>query len=210
MKAFSTPLLILALSLPAPAIAELYRWTDANGTLRITENLANVPPQHRSQIADASRTSRKLQRYASAKTRPTHVAALSISSIGPSSPGQEILVPFEREGNLMKVMVRLNDSVVAPFYVDTGASDISIPRSVGTQLGVTTGSTGVATEITANGAIQVPVITLDSVQLGNARVEKLLATVNPMLEVGLLGGSFFNRFSYSVNTAEGVISLRPN
>jgi len=109
------------------------------------------------------------------------------------------------------VNVRLNDRVVAPFYVDTGASDISLPRSVGTQLGVSTGSsTGFATEITASGAIQVPVITLDSVQVGGARVEKLLATINPMLEVGLLGGSFFNRFSYSIDPAKGVLILRPN
>jgi predicted aspartyl protease len=67
-----------------------------------------------------------------------------------------------------------------------------------------------ATEVTASGAIQVPVITLESVQLGGARVPNLLATINPMLKVGLLGGSFFNNFSYSVDTAAGVIILRHN
>ena len=213
MKTFSTPLLILALSLPTPAIAELFRWTDAGGTVHITENLANVPPQHRTQATSRARKTsnvRGFQRYASAKTSPRHVDALSLSPTGHSSQG-EILVPFVREGNLMKVNVRLNDRVVAPFYVDTGASDISLPRSVGTQLGVSTGSsTGFATEITASGAIQVTVITLDSVQVGGARVEKLLATINPMLEVGLLGGSFFNRFSYSVDPAKVVLILRPN
>ncbi|MEE8550259.1 MAG: retroviral-like aspartic protease family protein [Gemmatimonadota bacterium] len=219
MKTFSTPLLlILALSLPAPAVAEMYRWTDASGTLHITDNLANVPPQQR--IAARSRKPseiRAVQRYASLKTRRSHVAALSISSLRRSSPGQtasvgqEIRIPFEREGNLMKIKVRLNDHVVAPFYVDTGASDISLPRSVGTQLGVSAGSeTGMATEVTASGTIQVPVIKLDSVQVGGARIENLLATINPMLEVGLLGGSFFNNFSYSINTVEGILILRPN
>ena len=219
MKAFSiTPLLILALSLPSPAFAEMYRWTDARGTLHITENLANVPAQHRAAASSRKPSeARGLQHYASAKTRRPRVAALSISSLRHSSPNQtpmadqEILVPFEREGNLMKIKVRLNDHVVAPFYVDTGASDISLPRSVGTQLGLIAGSeTGMATEVTANGAIQVPVIQLDSVQVEGARIENLLATVNPMLEVGLLGGSFFNNFSYSVNPAEGLIILRPN
>ncbi len=219
MKAFSiTPLLILALSLPSPAFAEMYRWTDASGTLHITENLANVPAQHRAAASSRKPSgARGLQHYGSAKTRRPRVAALSVSSLRHSSPdqtasaGQEILVPFERVGNLMKIKVRLNDHVVAPFYVDTGASDISLPRSVGTQLGLVAGSeTGMATEVTANGAIQVPVIQLDSVQVGGARIENLLATVNPMLEVGLLGGSFFNNFSYSVNPAEGLIILRPN
>ncbi len=196
----------------------MYRWTDASGTLHITETLANVPAQHRAAASSRKPSGvRGLQHYASAKTRRPRVAALSLSSLRHSSPdqtasaGQEIIVPFEREGNLMKIKVRLNDHVVAPFYVDTGASDISLPRAVGTQLGITAGSkTGMATEVTANGAIQVPVIRLDSVQVGNARVKNLLATVNPMLEVGLLGGSFFNNFSYSVNPAEGVIILRPN
>ncbi len=217
MKAFSTPLLIVALSLPTPAFAEMYRWTDASGTLHITENLANVPAQQRAASSRKPSEARSVQLYASAKTRRPRVAALSLSSLRRSSPaqtvsaGQEILIPFERVGNLMKIKVRLNDHVVAPFYVDTGASDISLPRAVGTQLGISAGSkTGMATEVTANGAIQVPVVLLDSVQIGNARVKNLLATINPMLEVGLLGGSFFNNFSYSVNPAEGVIILRPN
>ena len=219
MKTFSTPLLlILALSLPAPAVAEMYRWTDASGTLHITDHLANVPPQHRAAASSRKPSEiRGVQRLASLTTRRSHVAALSVSSLRRSSPGQtasagqEIRVPFEREGNLMKIKVRLNDHVVAPFYVDTGASDISLPRSVGTQLGVSPGSEiGMATEVTASGAIQVPVIKLDSVQVGGARIDNLLATINPMLEVGLLGGSFFNNFSYSINTAEGILVLRPN
>ncbi len=196
----------------------MYRWTDASGTLHITDNLANVPTQQRTAASSRKPSeARRLQRFASLTTRRSHVAALSISSLRRSSPGQtasvgqEIRVPFEREGNLMKIKVRLNDHVVAPFYVDTGASDISLPRSVGTQLGVSAGSqTGMATEVTASGTIQVPVIKLDSVQVGGARIENLLATINPMLEVGLLGGSFFNNFSYSINTAEGILILRPN
>lgn len=196
----------------------MYRWTDASGTLHITENLANVPTQQRTAASSRKPSeARGVQYFASLKTRRSHVAALSISSLRRSSPGQtalagqEIRVPFERDGNLMKIKVRLNDHVVAPFYVDTGASDISLPRSVGTQLGVSAGSeTDMATEVTASGTIQVPVIMLDSVQVGGARIENLLATINPMLEVGLLGGSFFNHFSYSINTVEGILILRPN
>ncbi len=67
-----------------------------------------------------------------------------------------------------------------------------------------------ATVGTANGYVRVPVVKIDSIQLGNARVEGLHATVNPTLSVGLLGGSFFNNYKYSVDVAAGVISLVPN
>ena len=56
----------------------------------------------------------------------------------------------------------------------------------------------------------VPVIELDSVQLGGARVDGLEATVNASLNVGLLGGSFFNNYKYSVDAAAGIITLTPN
>jgi TPP-dependent pyruvate/acetoin dehydrogenase alpha subunit len=46
--------------------------------------------------------------------------------------------------------------------------------------------------------------------VGGARVEGLHATVNPAMQVGLLGGSFFNNFVYRVDAAEGVITLEPN
>ncbi len=215
MQALSIPLLLIALMLPALANGEqLYRWTDARGTLHMTESLDQVPVRYRTQAAVRSNWpahTRSVQRYHSPKPQRQHVAALNISSLSRPSGKKEIIIPFEREGNLMKVNVRLNDHVVAPFYIDTGASDISLPRSVGQQLGVDgLSALPMATEVTASGAIQVPVIKLNSVQLGDAHVKNLLATINPMLEVGLLGGSFFNHFSYSVDPSAGVIVLRPN
>ena len=215
MQALSIPLLLIALMLPALANGEqLYRWTDARGTLHMTESLDQVPVRYRTQAAERTRQpahTRKVQRYYSPKPQRRYVAALNISSLSRPSGTNGIIVPFEREGNLMKVNVRLNDHVVAPFYVDTGASDISLPRSVAQQLGVDgLSALPKAIEITASGAIQVPIIKLDSVQLGDAHVENLLATINPMLEVGLLGGSFFNHFSYSVDPSARIIVLRPN
>ena len=63
---------------------------------------------------------------------------------------------------------------------------------------------------TANGLVARPVVTLEAVELGGARVEGLRATVNPTMEVGLLGGTFFNNFVYPVDAAAGVIRLEPN
>ena len=49
-----------------------------------------------------------------------------------------------------------------------------------------------------------------ALQRAGARVENLEATLNPSMEVGLLGGSFFNNFVYRVDAAESVITLAPN
>ena len=37
-----------------------------------------------------------------------------------------------------------------------------------------------------------------------------MPTVNPTMDIGLLGGSFFNNFVYQVDAARGVIRLEPN
>jgi len=105
----------------------------------------------------------------------------------------------------------VNDRARVPFLIDTGASGVSLPAEIVTDLGIPVhAGTPRVTVSTANGIVQVPMVEVDSVQLGAARVENLRATVNPTMEVGLLGGSFFNNFRYSVDAAAGVITLTPN
>jgi hypothetical protein len=64
--------------------------------------------------------------------------------------------------------------------------------------------------ITASGTVSRAIMTLQSVELAGARVENLHATVNPAMEIGLLGGTFFNNFVYRVDAAAGYIDLKPN
>jgi clan AA aspartic protease (TIGR02281 family) len=111
----------------------------------------------------------------------------------------------------MVVDVVLNDQLRVPFYVDTGASGISLPQTVADRLGIRVDSETRFVHVrTANGVASRPVVTLESVQLAGARVEWLEATVNPLMDVGLLGGSFFNNFVYRVDAAAGVIELEAN
>lgn len=182
-------LLAAALCLAAPAGAEVYKWTDARGILHLTDELHRVPIERREQaVSDASR--RSVARTASAT---------------------EIRIPFEREGNLLKLQVRLNDRIDVPFYMDTGASSVVIPRKVADQLGFDPTAGGeVVAAATAGGSVRLPVMTLRSLSLGDARVRSLRALVNPNLQVGLLGGAFFNRFAYAVDTTARVLILRPN
>jgi aspartyl protease family protein len=194
-----------SLLITSAAVADIYRWTDEGGTVHFTQDLSQVPPQHRNTALEPApaNAGNRVQTYDSAGSRPRSEPSYAANKV--------IRIPFERRGSLMWVQATVNDRKRVPFIIDTGASGVSLPAQVVADLGIPihTGTPRVTVN-TANGLVQVPLIEVDSVQLGHARVENLSATVNPTMEVGLLGGSFFNNFRYSVDAAAGVITLAPN
>jgi clan AA aspartic protease (TIGR02281 family) len=194
-----------SLLITSAAVAEIYRWTDEGGTVHFTQDLSQVPPQHRNTAAEPApaNASNRVQTYDSAGNQPRSKSSHAANKL--------IRIPFERRGSLMWVQATVNDRTRVPFLIDTGASGVSLPAQIVAELGIPIhAGTPRVTVNTANGLVQVPLIQVDSVQLGHARVENLSATVNPTMEVGLLGGSFFNNFRYSVDAAAGVITLAPN
>ena len=199
----------------APLAAEIYQWTDTQGRVHFTEHLDQVPAAQRQQALKSKRSEGDPGSVQIYRTQPP-AASAPASASGATAPrvsriGRELRIPFEKVGSLMQVNVRLNDTLTAPFFIDTGASGISLPSSVADRLGLRVGrETRHIDVFTANGRVTRPVFRLDSVELGGARVEGLDATLNPTMEIGLLGGTFFNNFVYRVDAAEGVIALSPN
>lgn len=209
----------LALALAAaPARADVYEWTDARGQPHFTEDLERVPEAERAAALERARERgpSRLQTYrrdAGAAPLPDDdpLPRLFGSRTAFSPRGASLRIPFTRRGTLMVVDVTLNDMVRAPFLVDTGASGISIPDAVARELGLRIDADTPRLPVqTAGGLVAEPLIELDSVQVGPARVERVAALVNSSMEVGLLGGSFFNNFVYEVDAAAEVITLRPN
>lgn len=201
--------MVLAFCGAAPAGSEIYRWTEASGALRFTDSLEQVPVAWRTtvdRIEAAVRSSTRLQRFR--PVLPVSVAALHQRlSVGDR---EDVVVPFRRHGNLMKVDVRLNDHLVAPFYVDTAASGVVLPAQIARELGLEIGPDAPATNtLTANGVVRMTVVRLDSVELDGARVNDLEGLVSDQLEVGLLGGAFLRHFNYSIDGTTGTISLEP-
>lgn len=189
------------------AASQIYRWADAAGNLHFTERLERVPPAHRKEaLRSASKPPGHTVQTFSGPSDPAAPAA------SPRKPGNaSVRIPFTRQGSLMRVDARINDTITAPFLIDTGASGVSLPSSVADKLGIPIRvDTPHARVMTANGIVSRPVVRLDSIEVGGARVEGLTATVNPSMDIGLLGGSFFNNFVYRVDAAENVISLTPN
>jgi clan AA aspartic protease (TIGR02281 family) len=194
------------------ASAEIYKWTDAQGRLHFSQDIGQVPRAQRESARKAAAEPKKHD--------PLQVYGRSNGDRGGSAPARRattrqsnriMRIPFERHGSLMRVEVLLNGRVRAPFYIDTGASGVSLPWAVAQRLGIQiTEDTPRIRVTTANGVVANPVVQLKSVQLGPARVDNLQAAVNGSMDVGLLGGAFFNNFVYQVDAAAGVITLKPN
>ena len=200
---------LLAWLVAAPGAGQIYRWTDEEGRLHATSDPSQVPARHRARAeADAAAppVQDRLQRIESptpAAPRPPRAA--------PRGRDAVYTVPVERAGTSLRVMATLNGRVHAPFLVDTGASDVVIPRAVADRLGLAiTESTRTQLYQTANGIVEAPVVLLDSISVGGAVAEGVSASVSDQMPVGLLGLSFFNRFSYHVDPAAGLVTLRPN
>lgn len=82
------------------------------------------------------------------------------------------------------------NSTPAIFMLDTGATTISIPKTVADSMSLT--PTGYSTVSTANGSIRVARVVLDTVSLGGITLHKIPAHINPYMEgkTVLLGMSF--------------------
>ena len=203
---------VLGVGLALNGSAEMYRWTDGSGTVHFTQDIAEVPPAQR----DAARRSsgadgrRRIQSYAPPASADSAPAELRMPDLGTASkPVYRIRVT--PGANSMRVNVRLNDRVVAPFLIDTGASDVVIPQSVARRLGIQAGAeTLTARYATANGIVESPVVLLDSVELEGARATDVRASISSSMPIGLLGLSFFNRFTYRIDAAAGIVTLSPN
>ena len=208
-------LIVLMVFSAAPAFAELFKWKDAEGRLHFAQDLNQVPLRYRQQAKGGALEEGKsnvIQRYEAAPAAPANRPRPRNSTAAGSAKGAGKVhrIRVQKTGSTMRVNVRLNGNVTAPFYVDTGASDVVLPEWVAKELGLNLDGSRTAFYGTANGTIQQSLVTLDSVELGTAKAERVPASVSKTMSTGLLGLSFFNHFRYRVDPVAGVITLESN
>jgi predicted aspartyl protease len=190
--------LVISSSVPPPATAQIYRWTDEQGTAHFTEGLNSVPERYRSRAVPV--TSRVTPSAPAAESR--------------RAPSGETLIRFS-PGSQIIVEARVNGSAPCRLMLDTGAAATLISPRVLTAAGVSftrDTQTVRARGLTRNAEVEVSKVFVESLEVGQARVDRLMVVAYDMdvpgLD-GLLGQDFLGLFNVAIDSSAGVVKLGP-
>lgn len=130
----------------------------------------------------------------------------------PHSQGERVSVPLIRAGNAFLVRALVNGRREALFFVDTGASLTTISKGLAQELGVAAGpGSPTVILVTASGRIEVPVASVESIQVGGLEARNVRVAVFDLpggsQVAGLLGNTFLSRFHVQLDPAQGVLTL---
>jgi len=185
--------MVLAL-LPALAFAQTYRWVDERGTVHYTEGLDSVPEPYRS------------------KAEPLHFPKSSPTSVKqePGPPG--ITKISFKPGSPILVGAKINAAGPVTLVLDTGADrTVVAPLALG-RLGISTRGAQRVEMKGVTGTGEAEVVKVDSVEVGEAKAGPLLIIVHDA-DVkdadGLLGRDFLDKFTVTIDSKEGVVTLAP-
>ncbi len=176
----------------APAAAQLYQWTDADGTVHYTADLNSIPPAYRD-------VARQLD----------HPQARPVS---PTAAPESVSITFNPRAPIT-VGVRLN-GVPLTLIVDTGAERTVISPAAIERAGFAAqpgrsvqivGATGTATAT----LVSVPLLDVAGARIGPLAVivHALPADARAEPVDGLLGRDVLDAFTLTVDTASGRATL---
>jgi clan AA aspartic protease (TIGR02281 family) len=142
--------------------------------------------------------------------------AIRHSSCGGLASQGRTEVPLQQDGSGVYVIAAtINASTTMPFVLDTGASDISIPRNVavklahnGTLSGVDYKGDGIFT-LADGGQHKHPMFRLRSVTVGGITVNDVMCSVDTDAATPLLGQTFLSRLgSWSIDNRRHVLVVQ--
>lgn len=178
-------MIALLLALAGAAGAEIYRWTDDQGTTHYTDNLHSVPPAH----ADRVRT-------------------LDDRLPPPPPPPQ---IPLERRDGGFVVAARLEGRTQVRLVVDTGASVTLLSPRVAQALALEVQSTPPVLLRTANGTVEAGWARLREIEVGGRRAGPLRVVIHEALPGldGLLGMDFLGQYRMELRAEVPALILAP-
>jgi len=189
-------LLVLSL-VTTSAHAQLYRWTDENGETHFGQGQESVPERYRK-------------------------GARSVGTVdpppAPSGPAEATVnegvtrIAFA-PGHPIMVAARINGRGLVQLLLDTGADRTTISPTALMGLGVSYRDAPKIEIRGVTGTSSAYIVTLESLQVGGARVGPLsVASYDAHLgrgAQGLLGRDFLNYFRVSIDSARGIVELTP-
>ncbi|PYM47296.1 MAG: hypothetical protein DME14_15375 [Candidatus Rokuibacteriota bacterium] len=191
------PALVLALLVlvsPAPADAQIYRWVDEQGVPHYAQGIDSVPERYRATAA------------------PIVIRNAPVPARAPAATGAAGTEIKFTKGQAIVVDATINGRASAKLILDTGADRTVINPRVLEAAGValTQGATGQIRGATGTASVQAAA--LDSLEVGGAKVSKLLVIAHDIEQAavdGLLGRDFLDQFKVSIDSDSGVATLAP-
>jgi len=163
-----------------------------------------------------SEFNRKLEEYK--KGKENAASTFLFEKIGEKLKGFEkecidFNVPFTTAGKSVIVTAIANNNISGKFILDTGASMVTISQAFAGRASLSTNNTGKFEIFLADGSKKtVPSVSMDSFQIGDAKVGKLEALVVPSGPGGgmdgLVGMNFLQHFQVHLDAANGKLTLR--
>ncbi len=200
-----TVFFISLILLSQPVFADLYKWVDEEGTVHMTDTLAQVPAQYRDQV-----DRRKLQNTAepvaqpAARTNGINIVRLKHVEVSYRA--------FEGRSRRIIIPVTFNDSVKADLLLDTGSPGLMITPSLANRLGLLDDPETRLKIMTGGIGGSTPAILsiVDSVRVGDARSEFLPATIATMPSdefEGLVGMDFMANYKVSIDIEKSLLAF---
>jgi clan AA aspartic protease (TIGR02281 family) len=171
--------------------ADILRWVDEQGVVHFTDSEKNIPEKFRA----------KATRIKASGPPPPAASPLTVTS-----------VPFQKRGELMTVQATLNEKTAANFIVDTGASYTTISQATARQLDIDLEKDYPILHFqTANGVIQAPLVSLQSIEVGGLKLKDISVAVHDVFPdpavTGLLGLNFLSQFRVDIDSKNSLLNL---
>ena len=175
--------------------AEYYRWVDQNGVVHFTDNMHNIPEKQRGNAG-------RIQAQESPK-------AAESANRGAAT---KATVAFEKQGQVVVIEAMLNGKTPVKLVVDTGATYTMISVATAKELDIVHSGNERRLPIqTANGTIQAPLTSLESINVGGMEMKNLTAVIHDAVPnsqiAGLLGLNFLSNFRMDIDTQKGLLHL---
>jgi clan AA aspartic protease (TIGR02281 family) len=196
-------IMLLAVFIPS-SYGEMYKWVDEKGTVHFTDDLSNIPEKYH-QGAETRKPPKET-------STPQPQETPKLSAPPEVSEPEGITVDLVRKNELFLAEVVLNRRVKQYFFIDTGASFTLINRPTAKELGITIDETTPFVRVASvTDVIPTPLVTLESIRVGDAEVENVEVLIYSMAGGGdgLLGNSFLNKFKVVLDSIHRRMTLFP-
>jgi predicted aspartyl protease len=176
--------------------AQVYHWVDDQGVVHYTTGIESVPERYR------------------AAARPLAVSpADSPASESPAAArAGATTIPFVAGAPIL-VAAQINGAGPVTLVLDTGADRTMVTPEALARLGILAPNTYSAEIRGVTGATRADVVSVEVVEVGNARVGPLAIVAHdaglPQAD-GLLGRDFLSLFSVTIDARASVVTLEPN